>query len=215
METQRHGGIGHPHPNGHAHPSPGLEPVIFIPLLGLGLIFCLRGIHRLVIAAHRHQRLQRALREPSQRRFVQPNVLKSFLNRHLIHAPLFGHRHNREFRSSGCRGFHLGTLPTRTETIFLGCYIALNAAFCIVSVRWMDGPSLWLRDLRDTMGALAIGNLVPLVITAGRQNPLIPLLNISFDTFNLVHRWIGRVIVVEAMTHAVAVLVGIGLEGKF
>jgi hypothetical protein len=39
---------------------------------------------------------------------------------------------------------------------------------------------------------------------AARNNPLINWLNLSFDTFNLLHRWTGRIVVLEALTHTIA-----------
>lgn len=39
---------------------------------------------------------------------------------------------------------------------------------------------------------------------AGRNNPLITLLGISFDQFNLLHRWFGRIAVLEALVHTIA-----------
>ena len=30
------------------------------------------------------------------------------------------------------------------------------------------------------------------------------MLNLSFDSFNLLHRWQGRIVVLEALTHAIA-----------
>lgn len=39
---------------------------------------------------------------------------------------------------------------------------------------------------------------------ASRNNPLINWLNLSFDTFNLLHRWFGRIVVLEAITHTAA-----------
>lgn len=39
---------------------------------------------------------------------------------------------------------------------------------------------------------------------AGRNNPLIKLLGISFDTFNLLHRWFGRIVILEAVAHTLA-----------
>jgi len=39
---------------------------------------------------------------------------------------------------------------------------------------------------------------------AARNNPLINWLNLSFDTFNLLHRWFGRIVVLEALTHTIA-----------
>ncbi len=38
-------------------------------------------------------------------------------------------------------------------------------------------------------------------IFAARNNPLIPFLGISFDTFNLFHRWIGRIVILESVAH--------------
>lgn len=51
---------------------------------------------------------------------------------------------------------------------------------------------------------------MPLVLLAGRNNPLIGLLGISFDTFNLLHRLFGRIVVIEAVTHTLAFLAGSG-----
>ena len=39
---------------------------------------------------------------------------------------------------------------------------------------------------------------------AGRNNPLVPLLGISFDTYNLLHRWLGRIVVLESVLHSLA-----------
>ncbi len=53
---------------------------------------------------------------------------------------------------------------------------------------------------------MAMVNLVPLFLMAGRNNPLIKLLGISFDTFNLLHRWLGRIVALEILAHALAFL---------
>lgn len=45
---------------------------------------------------------------------------------------------------------------------------------------------------------------IPLFILVGRNNPLIPLLGISFDTYNLIHRWFGRIVILEAICHTLA-----------
>jgi hypothetical protein len=39
---------------------------------------------------------------------------------------------------------------------------------------------------------------------AGRNNILIKWIGLSFDTFNLLHRWFGRIVVLEAIAHTVA-----------
>jgi hypothetical protein len=53
-------------------------------------------------------------------------------------------------------------------------------------------------------GSITDFNQVPLFIMAGRSNPLISWLGLSFDNFNLLHRWFGRIVVLEAITHTVA-----------
>jgi len=39
---------------------------------------------------------------------------------------------------------------------------------------------------------------------AARNNPLTNWLNMSFDTFNLLHRWFGRIVVLQALAHTLA-----------
>lgn len=36
---------------------------------------------------------------------------------------------------------------------------------------------------------------------AARNNPLINWLNLSFDTFNLLHRWTGRIVALQMIAH--------------
>jgi predicted ferric reductase len=50
-------------------------------------------------------------------------------------------------------------------------------------------------------------NMLPLVVLAGRNNPLISLLSISFDTYNVFHRWIGRITVALSVVHTIAWLI--------
>jgi hypothetical protein len=43
--------------------------------------------------------------------------------------------------------------------------------------------------------------MLPLVVFSARNNPFMSLLGISFDSFNLFHHWIGRIVVLEALAH--------------
>ncbi|KAI9814227.1 MAG: hypothetical protein M1827_003393 [Pycnora praestabilis] len=123
-----------------------------------------------------------------------PNVKK-----HLLYAPLWRNRHNREIRLSSA--ISVGTLPSRFHMILLVSYLASNIAYCsILDYNQKDRASL-IAELRGRSGALSVLNMIPLIILAGRNNPLIPLLRVSFDTYNLLHRWMGRVVVIEALIH--------------
>ncbi|KAF8466956.1 ferric reductase like transmembrane component-domain-containing protein [Kalaharituber pfeilii] len=124
------------------------------------------------------------------------------VKREILWAPLFAKRHNREFRIS--RAINVGTLPTRFQGLFLIAFLGVNFAFCTLSIDWSQSRSNVLREIRSRTGVMAVINMVPLFILAGRNNPLIGLLKISFDSYNLIHRWLGRIVVLESLAHVVA-----------
>ena len=136
--------------------------------------------------------------DSKQRYFSIPDEKWAIIKRHLVAAPLFRKRHNREFRLSSA--INVGTLPSRLQTLFLFGYFAMNVATCAVHIDWHDKKTVYDTGCNRT-GTIAVLNLIPLFLLAGRNNPLIWLLGISFDTYNLIHRWIGRIVVLEAVAH--------------
>ncbi|KAK0272932.1 hypothetical protein LTR35_012603 [Friedmanniomyces endolithicus] len=134
-----------------------------------------------------------------QKYFSIPNENYAKAKRHLISAPLFRKRHNREFHLSSA--MNVGTLPGRLQTLFLVGYFVMNIAFCVITINWHDTNKTYYDDARNRTGVLAVLNMIPLFLLAGRNNPLIWMLDISFDTYNLIHRWIGRIVVIEAIAH--------------
>ncbi|KZZ97686.1 ferric reductase [Moelleriella libera RCEF 2490] len=124
------------------------------------------------------------------------------MKKHIIYAPLWRKRHNREIKLSSA--VNVGTLPSRLHSIIIGGYLFSNVAYMFV-LDWQQ-PNKWAlcAELRGRSGTLSVVNMVPLIIFAGRNNPLIPLLKISFDTYNLLHRWVGRIVVIEAVIHTIA-----------
>lgn len=137
-----------------------------------------------------------------QRYFAIPSPTLSWIKRHLLYAPIFRKRHNREIQLSSA--INVGTLPTRFQLAFLFSYFVTNAVFCVIHIPFAGTFTEAAEDLRNRSGMLAVVNMIPLFILAGRNNPLIPLLGISFDTYNLVHRWLGRIVVLEALCHTLA-----------
>ncbi|RCI12970.1 hypothetical protein L249_0483 [Ophiocordyceps polyrhachis-furcata BCC 54312] len=124
------------------------------------------------------------------------------LKKHLLYAPLLRKRHNREFRP--LPAVNLGTLPSRPYCIFIVLYLAANVATMSILLLNRGNPNGYavVAELRGRSGTLAVANMVPLIILAGRNNPLIPLLKISYDSFNMLHRWLGRLVVVQIVVHA-------------
>lgn len=129
------------------------------------------------------------------------------LKKHLLYAPLWKKRHNRPLRLG------LGTLPSRLFTLLIVLYLASNVAYMVMLSLSNPNRYALLAELRGRSGTLAVANMVPLVILAGRNNPLIPILKISFDTFNLLHRWLGRIVVAQVIVHTVCWLIPVLADG--
>ncbi|CAL3962684.1 hypothetical protein PZA11_000234 [Diplocarpon coronariae] len=119
--------------------------------------------------------------------------------KHILYAPLVHKRHNREFRLSSA--INMGTLPSRFHSIQIFLYIAATL-FYTLDIGW-NGVNRYqvAAELRGRSGMISVSNMIPLVIFAGRNNPLIAVLQISFDTYNLMHRWLGRIVMFEALIH--------------
>jgi hypothetical protein len=124
------------------------------------------------------------------------------LKKHLIYAPFWKKRHNREIQLSAV--VNIGTLPSRLHTVLLFVYVGSNIIYMFV-LNWAnENRYAFFAEVRGRSGTLAVVNMVPLIILAGRNNPLIWMLSVSFDTYNLLHRWMGRLVVVETIIHAIA-----------
>ncbi|KAI9860895.1 MAG: hypothetical protein M1813_005573 [Trichoglossum hirsutum] len=123
------------------------------------------------------------------------------LKSYLLYAPLWRKRHNREMRLSSA--INMGTLPSRFHTTILLLYVSSNIAYCCV-LDYNQPKSATIAELRGRSGILAVVNMIPLIVLAGRNNPLIAMLRVSFDTYNLLHRWMGRIVVLESLVHTIA-----------
>lgn len=143
-----------------------------------------------------------------QRYFALPSPNFAALKRHVLYAPVFSKRHNREIQFSSA--INVGTLPTRFQLLFLTSYLATNVVFCCIEIPFAATLDEATGLLRSRSGIMATINMVPLFLLAGRNNPLIPLLCISFDTYNLMHRWFGRIVILESLVHTLAHLGGNG-----
>ncbi|KAI1200472.1 ferric reductase like transmembrane component-domain-containing protein [Nemania serpens] len=167
-------------------------------------------IWRLTMAVKSYVRTAASLNNDKQRFFARPSYRFSWIKKHILYAPLFRKRHNREFQVSNA--VNVGTLPSRFQFLFLLGYFATNVAFAVVHIPFAESPADGIKQLRNRSGTLATVNMIPLFVLAGRNNPLIPLLGISFDTMNLLHRWFGRIVAIEAVVHTLAFYAGSALK---
>ena len=123
------------------------------------------------------------------------------LKKKILYAPLWKKRHNREIQLS--RAMNVGTLPSRLHTVLLLTYLLSNIIYCLI-LDYGQPKAESIAELRGRTGHLALVNMVPLIVLASRNSPFITLLRVSFDTYNLFHRWIGRVVAAQAFVHTLA-----------
>jgi len=188
---------------------------LFAACLGLTLagLCVLTVLFRWARMGNAHMRHMFTLSNPEHQRYWTTNQTTWWpkIKQHLLYAPLFRTRHNRELQLSNA--VSMGTLPSRFHTLILLVYIASNIAYCLV-LSWNRAPSASvIAELRGRSGELATMNLIPTIVFALRNNPLIPLTRVSFDTFNLFHRWCARVVVVESIVHTLCFLVNTATGG--
>ncbi|OUM53033.1 hypothetical protein BVG19_g2277 [[Candida] boidinii] len=120
---------------------------------------------------------------------------------HLQHFNLFGY------------DIYLGLfnclLPTNQESIILILYLCLVVAFSKFEYPLLSNNSLFatidlqqLRYIADRTGLLAFAQLPPLFLFAGRNNLLITLTGVPFNSFIILHKWISRLMTILALVHA-------------
>ncbi|KAK7435731.1 ferric reductase like transmembrane component [Colletotrichum acutatum] len=150
----------------------------------------------------RYVRTVACLNNDNQRYFAQSDSKVSWMKKNILYAPVMSKRHNREIQLSSA--INVGTLPSRLQLLFLTGYFATNIAFCVINIPFAGSFAAAASQLRNRTGTLAVVNMIPLFLMGGRNNPLIPMLGMSFDTFNLLHRWFGRIVILEALAHTLA-----------
>ncbi|KAN0079501.1 Ferric reductase like transmembrane component domain containing protein [Elaphomyces granulatus] len=144
---------------------------------------------------------------------IEGSTLWANIKKHLLYAPLGKKRHNREIQMS--RAANMGTVPSRFHSTLLVIYIVSQIAYCSLLNYAVKNKAALAAELRGRAGNLAVLNMVPLFILAGRNNPLISLLHVSFDTYNLFHRWLGRMVVIESIVHTLAWAIDAAHEQNF
>jgi hypothetical protein len=148
----------------------------------------------------------------NQKYWSKQNENYGIFKRYILDAPLFRKRHHREFRLSNA--INIGTLPSRIQTIFLTSYVAMAVTLTVYGIDWSGKQSDVLDQVVMRTGCMAVMNMLPLFLLSSRNNPLIIWTGIPFDTYNLIHRWLGRIVVIEAVAHGVAWVIGKVQTGK-
>ncbi|KAG8629835.1 hypothetical protein KVT40_001454 [Elsinoe batatas] len=184
---------------------------LFAIVLGFSLLGLVVAtlIFRWLRMGNAHMRFLFTISDKGQQSYWAQNQTSWWpaIKRHILYAPLFRQRHNREIQLSSA--ISIGTLPSRFHSILLFIYLATNIAYCLV-LDWehKQSASVW-AELRGRSGELATLNIIPCIVFALRNNPLIPLLRVSYDTFNLFHRWCARMVMIQSLVHTIAFAVNV------
>lgn len=128
---------------------------IFIILASFILVF---GIWRIGIESVKYVRTLTCLNNDTQRYFALPSKRWASFKKHILYAPIFSKRHNREFQLSSA--MNVGTLPTRFQLLFLLSYLGTNVLFCVYSIDWNLAVAPAAKELRNRTGILAVVNMV-------------------------------------------------------
>ncbi|KAJ5720171.1 hypothetical protein N7493_007049 [Penicillium malachiteum] len=182
-------------------------------LLALGCAAAAYYIWHLAFRFSSHLRRLSTFGDQNQRYYVQAHERFSWVKKHVIYAPLFRNRHNRELQLS--QAINMGTLPSRFHAFLVVGIVAMNVALCVVTTPYGTEEDTLAGIVRNRTGTMATVNLIPLILMAGRNNPLIAMLHVPFDTWNLLHRWLGRIVVLEALAHTFAWMVPKVQEGSW
>ena len=197
---------------GNGPGEPPMNPEVAVPLFVVALLVAVLFAWRTVIRIRYRRRSKLALQVDDQTQLSRASGFNAALKKHVFYAPLWGSRHSREFRFLN---LHMGSIPLRLEVIFLVLYLCLNIIFVVVTVDWWEDFSEKMFQLKYSAGHLAVMNTPGLVLSAGRNNPLVSLLGLPFDTFNFMHRWVGRVIAANAVIHMSAVLANLAYTSAY
>jgi hypothetical protein len=169
-------------------------------LLALGCFAAVLLIWRTAFHLSSYLRQITCLSDDRQKYYVPAHKWLTMARILFLYAPLFRTRHHQEFRLS--RAVNMGTLPSRAQACVLILILAMNVALCTVNIPYGTDRAAAVIQIRT--GIMATMNLIPLVLMAGRNNPLISLLRVPYDTFNVLHRWLARIVVLEALAHVFA-----------
>lgn len=116
---------------------------------------------RVSIESVKYIRQLTCLNNDTQSYFVAPSMRFASFKKHLLYAPVFRKRHNREFQLSSA--INVGTLPTRLQALFLLAYLGTNVAFCVVNIDWSLPYVPTTKQVRNRTGVLAVVNMVGLL----------------------------------------------------
>lgn len=136
------------------------------------------------------------------------NTIQDKIRPYMVYPGLIGKYHVQPLP------FLLGNAPTVGQALFIALLVVLNVL--VTAIGYHSVPShLWLvNQWQQTVGFLMYRTgvlsyaMMPLVVLfAGRNNILLWLTNWSHSTYLLLHRWVARLFLLQALLHSVLAVI--------
>lgn len=150
------------------HENDALSSYLFIICGAVSVAVIVWKLCDKIIKLSRHMA---CLNNDKQRYFAIPSPNVSSLKRHLLYAPIFSKRHNREIQLSSA--VNIGTLPSRFQLSFLAAYFITNVIFCVIEIPYAADVTTAAGQLRNRTGVLATVNMVCFIHLPQRCIPLL------------------------------------------
>ncbi|KAK9384276.1 ferric reductase NAD binding domain-containing protein [Lipomyces mesembrius] len=135
-----------------------------------------------------------------------PLPLVSKFRKYAILPATWGGKHVEPQRISN---IPVNVIPTRWQSIVVFVFIVLNIILMFVDMWTVPNNTIYFtqaimaaRNIGDRSGVLGMALFPILFLSGGRNNLLMFFTGWSFETFNVFHRWIGRVMFVQFAVHS-------------
>ncbi|AOA62086.1 Ferric reductase and cupric reductase, reduces siderophore-bound iron and oxidized copper prior to u [Komagataella phaffii GS115] len=159
----------------------------------------------------------------SAHNYLKSISLNSRLNqwKALVVLPTLSSYHLNPARFRGIAFFE-ALLPLRQETFVLIAYILLCVYYTTSNYKVIANSPLfgspyrqYLRFISDRTGIFAFTQLPLLILFGGRNNILMTISGLPFNTFIIFHKWISRVMMLCAVVHAHQFVIYLEATGTF
>jgi hypothetical protein len=109
---------------------------------------------------------------------------------------------------------NIGQVPTRGQALLIFYFITLNFLLCFATYRLVDVAEQTKYANRERqfgeicanrIAVIALSNIALTVLYSSRNNFLLWITRWPRSTFLLIHHWLGFIVIVETITHALYV----------
>ena len=151
----------HGRAEGLNHQYSGYIFIVLLSVVGAMLVW------RMSNAVTKYLRTMVSMNNETQNFFTMPNSRFATVKKHLLYAPIFKKRHNRELALTPA--ITTGGVPSRLQLLFIAAIFGVNITFSVVGIDFSQPISQAGDEFRNRAGVLAVTNMVPLFFMVRSQ----------------------------------------------